>query len=237
MPNWVTNIVNLSGDNEETIKKAINFLASEETEVDFNNIVEMPEELRHTESGSRADDAWVYYQAKALGDKKGIEARLSWPWVINEGIKTVDELLEYMQKRNPDIYKYGEKLYELHREFGCHDWYNWACRYWGTKWNACDPYVGEDNFGFNTAWSAVPQLIQKLSCLFPTLTMEYRWADENYGYNLGEFTFKNGDVIDENLPEEGSDEAYALAADILGYELDWDDEEEEEDEESEEKEE
>lgn len=39
-------------------------------------------------------------------------------------------------------------------------------------------------------------------------------------------TFKGGEVIDEYFPENGSEEAYALAKEILGYELDFDEDEE-----------
>ena len=127
MPNWVTNHVHLECENEDTILKINEFLKSEERDIDFNNIVEMPEVMRTTESGSRTDDAWDYYQAKILGNKAPMENRLEWPWVKREGLKTIEELMDYLLKRDPDILKTGEELYEIHKVFGCHDWYTWAC--------------------------------------------------------------------------------------------------------------
>ena len=47
----------------------------------------------------------------------------------------------------------------------------------------------------------------------------YRWADENIGYNVGEMTLKGGEVIDINVPEDGSREAYEMAAEIMGTDL------------------
>lgn len=56
----------------------------------------MPEELKHTEAGSRADYAWAYYHARELGGFAEIDKMLNYAWVKREGIKTRDELLEYL---------------------------------------------------------------------------------------------------------------------------------------------
>lgn len=230
MPNYVTNNIRLTGGTPETIKKAINFLKSEHSDVDFNNIVEMPEALKHTEAGSRADQAWAYYQSKGLGNHSAIDKIFSYPWVKNEGIKTREELLDWFLKESPNIYAYGEELYNLEKTYGCHDWYEWSCKYWGTKWNACDACSDEiaGTAFFQTAWSDVGGLIQKFSALFPTLDVEYEYADEDYGCNLGRMTFKGGLMTDSYFPENGSEEAYALAEEILGYPLDDEDDYDEE---------
>lgn len=39
----------------------ISFLRSKESEVDFNNIIPMPLELRDIVAGGEADYAWAYY--------------------------------------------------------------------------------------------------------------------------------------------------------------------------------
>ena len=43
-----------------------------------------------------------------------------------------------------------------------------------------------------------------------------RYADEDFGHNVGEYTFQAGDIVEETTPEGGSDAAYELAADIQG---------------------
>ncbi len=55
------------------------------------------------------------------------------------------------------------------------------------------------------------EAINILSELFPSVKIRLQWADEDLGYNVGEITIKNGDVIDSKAPKGGSDEAYAMA--------------------------
>ena len=72
---------------------------------------------------------------------------------------------------------------------------------------------------FFTAWNSVPKIITLLSQKYPEQTITYRWADENIGYNVGEMTLKDGEVIDMNAPEGGSREAYEMAAAIMDADL------------------
>ena len=72
---------------------------------------------------------------------------------------------------------------------------------------------------FFTAWDSVPKIITLLSKKYPEQTITYRWADEDIGRNVGEMTLKGGEVIDINVPEGGSREAYELAGAIMGADL------------------
>lgn len=72
---------------------------------------------------------------------------------------------------------------------------------------------------FFTAWNSVPKIITLLSKKYPEQTITYRWADENIGYNVGVMTLKGGEVIDINVPEGGSREAYERAAEIMNVDL------------------
>jgi len=109
---------------------------------------------------------------------------------------------------------------------------DWSIDNWGTKWNAYGydylPHK-EDAIVFNTAWSAVPQIIAKLSETYPEVTMDYCWADEDFGSNTGRLQFKNGEVIEGYIPEDQSPEAYEFAAAVqdstlkdFGFALDKD---------------
>lgn len=53
----------------------------------------------------------------------------------------------------------------------------------------------------------------------PLDDISYCWADEDIGSNVGEAVYKNGEMIDANIPEPGSREAYELASDIMGIDL------------------
>lgn len=72
----------------------IDFLKSKDREVNFNNIIPMPEELMNAEAGSKVDTAWVYYQAKELGNYVDIDKMIAYEWVGRKGIKTRGELLD-----------------------------------------------------------------------------------------------------------------------------------------------
>ena len=72
---------------------------------------------------------------------------------------------------------------------------------------------------FFTAWNSVPKVISLLSRKYPEQTITYRWADEDIGNNVCELTLKDGEVIDINIPENGSREAYEMAAEIMNVSL------------------
>ena len=105
----------------------------------------------------------------------------------------------------------GEQAYNNIQQFGCPTWYEWCNQNWGTKWNAYEPRpLGKDDstMEFYTAWASIPKIVTLLSKKYPEQTITYRWADENIGHNVGEARLKNGEVIDLNIPENGSLEAY-----------------------------
>lgn len=62
---------------------------------------------------------------------------------------------------------------------------------------------------FDTAWSDVPQLIQKLSEKFPDVEFHYAYADEDLGFDTGKGTIRNGE-INMTIPEGGSNEAFEI---------------------------
>lgn len=135
----------------------------------------------------------------------------------------------------------GQKEREL---YGENNWYDFSISKWGCKWpsygyehlekgydnNEKSPIFEQysakqylEKFGnsieFSTAWSAPHPILQKLSEMYPDMEIEHKWADEDFGYNTGEIHYKGGEVTFENVPDGGSKEAYELAADIQGVDL------------------
>lgn len=230
MPNWVTNRLTLHGADQEEIDKVIDFLRGKDSEIDFNNIIPMPKELKHTEAGSKAEEAWAYYHAKELGKFAEIDKMLNYAWVKREGITTRDELLNHFLEVEPDIYEYGKELHRLDGLYGCHDWYEWSLEHWGVKWNACDASREGNVIVFETPWDGVPELMFMISAKFPQVVMDYEFADEDFGYNTARYTFVGGEVISEYEPSDNTIESRQLSKSILGWEPseDFDDETEEE---------
>ena len=46
-----------------------------------------------------------------------------------------------------------------------------------------------------------------------------KWADEDFGYNVGRKEFENGEEIFSHTPPGGSKEALELAAEVHGWDL------------------
>jgi hypothetical protein len=94
------------------------------------------------------------------------------------------------------------------------DWYNWRIENWGTKWNSSEIYVFDEGFTFNTAWSTPFNLLVGLSKKYPNVEFNVRFSDEDFGYNVGEFTLLNGIETELNLPDGGTREAFEMAMNI-----------------------
>ena len=89
------------------------------------------------------------------------------------------------------------------------DWYNWNVRNWGTKWDIAvsdaDKYanttleVNEDGsllYHFETAWSPVSEVISKLSEMYPSLSFDYEYEEEQ-GWG-GSQLWENGEIVSED---------------------------------------
>lgn len=229
MPNIITNRLTLHGTEQEKIDEVFTFLDGEESEMDFNKIIPMPAELSGTECGSQADEAWAVYQAKGLGNFERIDTMLTWSWTKEEGIKNREGMIEYLERKfikhgHPQnsrwysLYDYGKHIYGLKQKYGFSNWYEWAMANWRTKWNSFDVSKEGNVIEFFTAWDGVPNLMLKVSEMFPEVTFSYEFADELFGYNLGRYVFRAGEVVSEYEPEDFSAEAKILAKEILGYE-------------------
>ena len=102
-------------------------------------------------------------------------------------------------------------------KYGHDNWYDWALENWGTKWGFYDGgVINDDSVYFMTAWATPYKAIQKLSEKFPSVTIKVQYADEDFGHNVGEYTFLNGIEIEINIPDGGSYDALKLALDIRG---------------------
>ena len=107
---------------------------------------------------------------------------------------------------------------ELKQKFGFDNWYDWRYEHWGTKWNADEVHICDNEISFNTAWCNPQPIFEKLSEMFPNVNFEVKFADEDFGYNVGKFKLFEGIIIDSFYPEGGSEEAYELALEIQGGE-------------------
>ncbi len=208
MPNWVTNVITVDKRFEE-IKAALESgTGNDYIEIDFNNIIKMPDEFSGVISGGRniagkSVKAW-------LEKKVELSSIVYSPHPVG-GFITSDGW--WFEKEKPEVCP----AKEFEGYDGYSSWYEWCIKNWGTKWNASDPYAEDGRFSFNTAWSAPVELFVEFSKKFPDVEFTYTYADEDTGNNCGEGTIVNG----ENMVEEyegGSNEAYELAFRLNGNE-------------------
>ena len=203
MPNHVTNRLEINAD-RETVQKVLNFLRGENEEdgtpccIDFNKILPMPKELL-IEASSTGE--WGVQYVTAMQHK---------PFYSLDDLKVIQRVEGLPEKTKKEVLRLGKLYVENRKKYGYTTWYGWSIDTWGTKWNAFNQYIEEPNIlWFDTAWSAVPPLIQKLSEIFPDVEFHYAYADENLGYNVGRGIALAGE-IDMETPEGGSNEAFEI---------------------------
>lgn len=234
MPNWVRNRLTIRGPQYKEILHQITTFDNEEHKVvlDFNKITPMPESIAKMESSSRVP---TYINLFLNSIKKTDEFKKYISIIVSIGenhigmkddefkekLKEIAEEKDWKGKKRFDseqaVLDYGRMALDNILNYGVVDWYDWSIRNWGTKWNARETVIEDNVILFDTAWSPVPELMRKLSSMFPENLFEYDFSEEQIWVLCGEYEFEKGDCIKEIIFDEGSKEAYEK-----GFEL-WPD--------------
>lgn len=209
------NQLHLSGE-QKRIDDLLKSVKGEDSVLDFNKIIPMPESL-NIECGSRTDRGlkaykdFVYVYTFAGTEEKDL---------LNIPKEKEAAFLRVRQDIRRDEWELGRTAFQNEQKYGAPTWYQWAVAAWGTKWSAYNAEIVEDNtIIFNTAWSRAMPVIQKLAENFPDIRFEYCWADEDLGINTGRVELENGEIIHDEFFEPQSKEAYELAAELWGLDL------------------
>lgn len=223
MPNHVTNIVNLSG-NKEKIAEMLEAIKDDEYgigTIDFNKITPMPESLKIT-AGSQTERGLGYYKAfvdvyTLMGTRKGLD-------LLNIPEESEKVFLRARTDIDEETFSLGKAAYKNILQYGVPTWYDWSIKNWGTKWNAYgfDEYTSSDpsdtnpTLSFQTAWSAPHPILEKLSAMYPEVSFEHSWADEDIGMNCGQKVYEKGECVETYYPDEA--EAVEFANGVWGFE-------------------
>ena len=178
MPNYVKNILSFDGDPAQ-VSRLLAAIQGENGPMDFNKLIPMPSKLE-IESGSRTTVGFKEYMG-FLGET-GCHTELE------------DNYLAAHPEINREEWELGNQAYQNIQKYGCPTWYEWR----GTKWNASNAEIAERQLSFLTAWNAPKPILEKLSQMFPSITIHHVWADEDIGHNCGErksWTLAPGDVL------------------------------------------
>ena len=215
MPNHVATRLTFRGQKEE-VEQLVNEVKTKALKpnqkgraFDFNQIIPMPKSLDII-SGTVTDNGMQYLLLKAKNTTIG--------WTDSD-----HKLVERMEKnrdsenkeereRFAESIKLGRKALSNIVKYGYPTWYEWCSKNWGTKWNAYDIEDSDlpNSITFNTAWRFPYPVIQKLSEIFPDVTIEFVYADEDCGSNTGCGEFKAGELVNSEFPDTDSKRAYEL---------------------------
>ena len=156
-----------------------------EWEVDFHLVKPMPRDLNII-SGSVGTTAY----AALFGSEDAWNRIIEYPWVPGE-VRTRRDLTRFLMAQNddnsgrfsPSWTAAGEEYHRNISRYGYVSWYEWCTSEWGTKWNAYDCSVVQDEpthleVHFNTAWSPPIGVYAALQERVPEATFEAYWADE-----------------------------------------------------------
>lgn len=211
MPNHITNVL-------AAPKDVLNFMKSKDSEFDFNNILPMPEILRgHQPHASLIDAAKFSMGLYTINDLRVDHGNPDDSFRRQDFGKAADSLhqsnvLRWLQQGPyPKDYKDDEfeefvNCCRAINTTGYTYWLDWANDNWGTKWNAYKvDRCAETSVKFQTAWSTPMSLVVKLSERFPDATLQLKWADEDFGCNVGDIQISpdgiRGGKLKNNSPE------------------------------------
>lgn len=215
MPNWVETTIYFDGEEKDILKVLETIRGDKEHDeqsvFDFNKLIPMPECLQ-VESSSTSELALAYYTVKKFNRLP----KTSWHKDMQEVIKRVEKDIKVSSE---EILKFGKQLHDNIEAFGSKDWYDWCCRNWGTKWNACDCYLSATTLCFQTAWAWPEPVMCKLAvlCAKHNVSFDGEWADEDMGHNTGHFYCDgiSGELSYDYYPD-CSNEAYAAYVNCQG---------------------
>ena len=176
MPNWCYNTVRISGHGNYKVEKLMEAVKGKKVEQDgkeyqapfsFNSIVPMPEDIRDTTSPNRI-------------------------------LATQEEVDTYNDTEGQDVEWFSaantqEQVDALQEKYGVTNWYDWAIKNWGTKWdlNAFhdDTQVNyhedanEVTYRFDTAWSP-PQLVHEaLVEQYPAVNISWHYDEPDMEFS------------------------------------------------------
>ena len=215
MPNYCLNRLTLEGTPKD-VAELLAFIKGEHSDFDFNNVIPIPPSIEDTQRGSVsfASEAACHY----LNDKT-INTHMQ--WLIDKNQLAEDEITaaitRWIEEKRIDI-ALGYRIIENRRQFdGCGDWYEWCVENWGTKWTACEADVDGNVITFETAWAPCSPIVEKLSELYPKITMEYCYFEP--GISLaGRERYCDGECVQIQIYDYDEDD-YRLIGESFGYDF------------------
>ena len=163
MPNWCYNEITFNPADVAKVKALVSPDPNIEA-FDLNRILPMPETLAISCGSSTQDAEEFLTTGKYDADRYPDEGEEPDPGIF-VGRK---ELIE--PHTLPELRAFAKLIQKNKRDYGAAGWYEWRCKYWGTKWNTDDVKWDKCRVFFDTAWAppihALEELSKKLGITF-----------------------------------------------------------------------
>ena len=219
MPNYVTNRIVMTGEQSriDELVRAVQFSDETPGSVDFSKVIPMPPELDIPEC-TDTQDGFKLYSDFVEVYKIGLGNRPFDP--MNIPTRAENAFLNYRRGISDRVWTLGRAAYRNNEKYGFKTWLDWRMKMWNTnsEGRRFEPFA-DNTLCFETAWSRAAPIVEQLSRMYPDVTFQYSWADEDFGNNVGEVELQNGEITYENIPAPFSKEAFEMAADIRGENL------------------
>lgn len=157
---------------------------------DFETLVPMPESVRNTTSCTDSELGIEILTGKrkpSLVSPGAEQSFLTFEWIREEGIHTIEQLRQYAEREFPKALEEGRKALAAYQETGFYDWDDWSETNWGTScpayhfwWVSQTPDRLE--FLFDTKWDVPRRIFDKLASEFPALIIEVACFDEGWRF-------------------------------------------------------
>lgn len=154
---------------------------------------------------------WVQTDVELKGNENQIEELMKIVREVsdrntNDLFQTMLPMPECYEEWDTTNYPYGKGIddedkameykvateYQL-EHYGVVGWYDWHCKYWGTKWDVEYLGYGDKYMGLQTAWSVAYPFFQTISQRYPEVEFVIDFADEDIGNNCGRIELQNGE--------------------------------------------
>jgi hypothetical protein len=217
MPNHTANNFTVTGPKADVLRFVAQAKGTD-SELDFNKLLPMPEELKGISS-----------PVKIMTLEEIAQQWIEWNDRRSQG-----KLGAFEQSGPMGLGITQAKYDEFILKYGYADWYDWSIFNWGTKWNAydvtewsineCSEYTASATIYYETAWSPATALWLNVSKEYPKCEFYHEFADEG-GAFLGSETIVDGRIISEEELDWESDDGIELREGLGRY---WPEDDEDE---------
>jgi hypothetical protein len=180
MPNWVTNHLVITGD-DESLNELVTQMRQPYQRPGEDDMVE-GEFLLWNAIRPLDMDTYLDQPSFVKPDKPDTET--------NEHVDIAQAVTEFLSNDLTNLFEEFNQAVATQN-----DWYHWNLRNWGTKWELRDAdLVASEtrlSYCFDSAWSPPCEAIDNLAKQYPTLAFSMRFIDEGGGF-CGETMWNNG---------------------------------------------